>query len=170
MTVPTTPFKYTRDLLNEDDFSSSWVDDLSYDDVHQALLVKTTDCKHYLYMVPHQMFDALEQVARDGESIGSAVGQIMNDYGPSIEFNDKAFWYDKNADYIRTVTTSDPVGTEPAFEYPKALRTEVQFTLDGDVKFMKSEKTVEEAVKAYLVSVEALGLDATLEAVHVYFV
>jgi hypothetical protein len=162
--------KYTQDLIPE----SSWIAELTYNHNNGDLVVETVEEHFYLYEhVSSAEWEELVRRDEEDESVGSFVDSVIKLHGPGKRLDTPGgdtwqFSYVAR-DYSNYVEPDVSGGGPEESNLPLAVRTEVQFTLDGEVKFMKSALSVEEAVKQYLTAVEALGLDATLEAVHVYF-
>lgn len=157
-------FIYTRDLMQADgDFTSSWVDDISYNDNTKELLVSTQDGPGYLYEnVPANVFDHFIEIAGRGDSVGSAMDAVMKAYGPGKVLVD---W-----NYFKQGILQSTEAPKQVTDLPKPTSVEVQFTVDGVVKFAKNtDITVDEALADYLKAVELLKLDAKLEVIHVYY-
>lgn len=181
--VSLNPFHFTRDLLVDEDFNSKWVEDVSYNDNNQDLLVITKEGKAYLYtQVPNSAFDELEKVAagtiNGNASMGSAVDALMKQYGPSTSVDD--FWYSR-VKRVNDVTTATDVTTpvtadtnvtvemQPKIELPKATGTTVYYTIDGVAKWTNSTLPAEEALRQVVSGLEFLGLNYELEQVVVKF-
>lgn len=158
-----TDFAYTYRLSDDTAFYSEWVDDVYYAQVSQELVV-STEGRHYLYSgVPQKIYDELVRAARHG-SVGAYVNNTVKFmYGPSTEITKGRFWKANTAPVPQAPVRQSRVNV------PDAVRTEVQYVLDGKVVFMKSTKPADQALEDYLTAVSVMGLDAELEAVHVYF-
>jgi hypothetical protein len=154
-------FSYTHRLSEVATFSSDWVKDVYYAERAKELLVETKAGSMYTYSnVPPYVYNDLVLLAKQGGSVGSRINTLKGAYGPGTqETHNLVPFGDVKVEAVPA----------PTVTVPKAIKTEVQFELDGQVKFMKSTKPADEALSDYLVSVESLGLNAELQAVHVYF-
>jgi hypothetical protein len=167
MTTDKKAFKYTHRLSSVvGSVASDWVKDVFYNSHTNEMVVCTVAGREYLYAhVPYHRYQDLEQCVQEGSSVGSEVNYIKYSYGKSV--GSGPFVMVKSySDALRAASSaaeSDPDAL------PEALLTEIQFTLDGETKFMRSHKPAEEALRDFLNSVNGLGLDAELEVMHIYF-
>lgn len=169
-------FIYTH-RLSDTPFVSDWVRDLYYAEKTKELVLETTDQNTYLYTkVPVIEWNKLVNEVRLGNSVGNFVNNnIKTRYGPYTATGLRMIPAQGRVPgqvAIETAAATTALNTavvpaKPAV--PDAVRTEVQYTLDGKVAFMRSTKPADEALNDYLISVSTMGLNAELEAVHIYF-